>query len=68
MQRPDKALDWSANRIEHWRKGKQPRNAKTVMRPKAWAKRLAVFVYFDNDTKVYALFDAQGLAARLGLT
>jgi hypothetical protein len=27
-----------------------------------------VFVYFDNDAKVRAPFDALGLAARLGLT
>jgi len=64
----NKALDWWANRIEHWRKGKQPRDAKTVTRPKAWAKQLDVFVYFDNDAKVYAPFDAQRLAARLGPT
>jgi len=64
----NKALDWWANRIEHWRKGKQPRDAKTVTRPKARAKQLDVFVYFDNDAKVYAPFDAQRLATRLGRT
>jgi uncharacterized protein YecE (DUF72 family) len=63
----DKALDWWANRIEHWRKGREPRNAKTVGRAKAGAKRRDIFVYFDNDAKVYAPFDAQRLAARLGV-
>jgi uncharacterized protein YecE (DUF72 family) len=37
----------------------------------ACAKRAAtrhdVFVYFDNDAKVYAPFDAQRLAAQFGL-
>jgi uncharacterized protein YecE (DUF72 family) len=63
----DKALDWWTNRIEHWRKGGQPRDAKIVSRPKARAKQLDVFVYFDNDAKVHAPFDAQRLAARLGV-
>jgi uncharacterized protein YecE (DUF72 family) len=63
----DKALDWWANRIEHWRKGRQPRGAKTVARTKAGGNRRDVFVYFDNDAKVYAPFDAQRLAARLGV-
>jgi uncharacterized protein YecE (DUF72 family) len=26
-----------------------------------------VFVYFDNDAKVYAPFDAQRLAAQMGI-
>jgi len=62
----DKALDWWANRIEHWCKGRQPRDAKTIARAKAGPKRCDVFVYFDNDAKVYAPFDAQRLAERLG--
>ena len=63
----DKALDWWSNRIEHWRKRRQPRDAKTIARPKAGPTRRDVFVYFDNDAKVYAPFDAQRLAERLGL-
>ena len=51
------SLKWWADRIEHWRKGKQPRDALP----------LDVFVYFDNDAKVYAPFDAQRLAAQLGV-
>src|SRR5947207_7917732 len=63
----DEALDWWASRIEHWRKGRQPHDAKTIALAKAGPKRREVFVYFDNDAKVYAPFDAQGLAARLGV-
>jgi uncharacterized protein YecE (DUF72 family) len=63
----DKALDWWANRIEHWRKGRQPGDAKMVTPAKA-SEHLDVFIYFDNDAKVYAPFDAQRLAARLRMT
>jgi len=31
------------------------------------ANRLDVFVYFDNEAKVYACFDLQRLAAQLGV-
>jgi uncharacterized protein YecE (DUF72 family) len=64
----DKALDWWANRITKWRQGRQPGDAKTVThtaQPKA--KHLDVFVYFDNDAKVHAPFDAQQLATQLGV-
>ncbi len=63
----EKALDWWANRIERWRTNKQPRDAKTVTHVQAQPKHLDVFVYFDNDAKVHAPFDAQRLAARLGI-
>ena len=60
----DKALDWWANRIRKWRKGRQPGDGKTVTRAQAKAEHLDVFVYFDNDAKVHAPFDAQHLATR----
>jgi uncharacterized protein YecE (DUF72 family) len=63
----DTALDWWAKRIELWRTSKQPRDAKTVTHTKTRAKHIDVFVYFDNDAKVHAPFDAQRLAARLGV-
>ncbi|CAN5592467.1 DUF72 domain-containing protein [soil metagenome] len=43
----DSALEWWAERIRRWRRGRE------------------VFVYFDNDAKVHAPFDAQRLAALL---
>ena len=63
----DKAIEWWANRIEHWREGRQPRDAKLITARKIDNKKCDVFVYFDNDAKVHAPFDAQRLAARLGV-
>ncbi|HEX4631057.1 MAG TPA: DUF72 domain-containing protein [Chthoniobacterales bacterium] len=63
----DKELDSWANRIEHWRKGKQPKGAKLVTdRCAARAGRRDVYVYFDNDAKVHAPFNARTLANKLG--
>jgi uncharacterized protein YecE (DUF72 family) len=60
------ALDGWAARIRAWSAGREPPDRKTIspLRP---AKRAArdVYVYFDNDAKVRAPFDALGLAARL---
>ena len=61
----DSALDWWADRIRHWRRGVQPAGAQLIAAP---ARRKAirdVYVYFDNDAKVHAPFDARRLAARL---
>jgi uncharacterized protein YecE (DUF72 family) len=63
----DRALDWWAKRIEHWRKGRQPRDAKLVSDRKIDNQPRDVFVYFDNDAKVHAPFDAIRLSKRLGL-
>jgi uncharacterized protein YecE (DUF72 family) len=64
----DKALDWWAARIRAWCAGAEPPDAKRVG-PKPAPKRKSrdVYVYFDNDVKVRAPFDASNLAARLGL-
>lgn len=64
----DEALaDW-ARRIAAWRSGGEVKDARRVG---AAAKRAAsgrdVFVYFDNDVKVRAPYDAMKLAYRLGL-
>ena len=63
----NRALDWWANRIEHWRKGGQPRDAKVIANRRIDNQRRDVFVYFDNDAKVHAPFDAIGLSKRLGV-
>jgi uncharacterized protein YecE (DUF72 family) len=75
----DRALDWWAARIDKWRVGKQPRDARLIGTPRCGAPSRSgprghrsamsltkdVFVYFDNDAKVHAPFDAIRLAKRL---
>lgn len=60
----DRALDWWANRINMWRRGRQPKDAKLVAKQKTDHRPRDVFVYFDNDAKVHAPFDAIRLAER----
>src|SRR2546423_2393112 len=61
----DKEIKWWASRIELWREGRQPRDAKLVAPGKIDNQPRDVFVYFDNDAKVHAPFDAKRLATRL---
>ncbi len=75
----DSSLEWWANRIKHWRRGQQPHDATLVgerspRRVRPVAHKIGkgqsdsdcdVFVYFDNDAKVHAPFDALRLAKRL---
>ena len=63
----NKELDSWANRIEYWRKGKQPRDAKLVSDRKAAPGKRDVYIYFDNDAKVHAPFNARTLANKLQL-
>ena len=62
----DAALDWWADRIRLWRAGKEPADVRhcfdTPAKPR---KQRDVYVYFDNDAKVRAPFDAAALARRL---
>jgi uncharacterized protein YecE (DUF72 family) len=60
----DRALDRWASRLKLWRKGKQPADAKLVTAKTKPAPH-DVFVYFDNDAKVHAPFDAQTLARKM---
>ena len=60
-----KELDRWAERIKKWRNGRQPRDAKLIVNEKFEAgKKRDVYVYFDNDIKVHAPFDAISLASR----
>jgi uncharacterized protein YecE (DUF72 family) len=63
----DKELDHWARRIEHWRKGKQPRDATLTGKRKAATGPRDLYVYFDNDAKVHAPFNAATLAQKLRL-
>lgn len=64
----DESLDWWAARIAAWRAGGEPNDAKLIdpdNRPRRHPRD--VYVYFDNDAKVRAPFDAQALRRKLGL-
>jgi uncharacterized protein YecE (DUF72 family) len=54
----DRALDWWAKRIRGWHHGQQPMDAKLMTTAKVDPCCRDVFVYFDNDAKVRAPFDA----------
>jgi uncharacterized protein YecE (DUF72 family) len=61
----DPALDWWAARIRHWRKGEQPDDARTILPHRKRTGLRDVYVYFDNDAKVHAPFDALSLREKL---
>jgi uncharacterized protein YecE (DUF72 family) len=64
----DAALDMWAERIRAWSQGSEPADARracpATARP---ARSRDVYVYFDNDMKVRAPFDAKSLMLKLGL-
>ncbi len=63
----DEALDTWVARIAAWASGGEPADARRVVdEPAARLPARDVFVFFDNDAKVRAPFDAQRLIARLG--
>jgi uncharacterized protein YecE (DUF72 family) len=63
----DAALDRWAARVAAWAAGGEPADARRLGPSAAAAPQgRDVFVYFDNDVKVRAPFDAMALAARLG--
>jgi uncharacterized protein YecE (DUF72 family) len=63
---PEALRRWAA-KIRSWAAGKTPRSSQRVGSIARPAKARDVFVYFDNDVKVRAPFDAMSLAHRLGL-
>jgi uncharacterized protein YecE (DUF72 family) len=64
---PAALREW-ARKIRAWAKGGNPAKARMVAAPMKERKRgREVFVYFDNDVKVHAPFDAMELARRVGL-
>jgi uncharacterized protein YecE (DUF72 family) len=65
----ESALDWWAARLRAWQCGDEPADATRVIDKLGKAcKNRDVFVYFDNDVKVRAPFDAMNLAARMAGT
>ena len=62
------ALDTWEKKIRSWAKGGSPRGAERIAKaPKPRKAGRDVFVYFDNDVKVHAPFDAISLAKRIGM-
>jgi uncharacterized protein YecE (DUF72 family) len=62
------ALDMWAKKVRAWAKGGLPPNAELGgPRLASRAGGRDVYVYFDNDAKVHAPFDAMALGKRLGL-
>lgn len=61
-------LDQWARKIDAWRAGDQPDDARTASDKRPRRRRARdVYVYFDNDAKVYAPRDAARLARKLGI-
>jgi uncharacterized protein YecE (DUF72 family) len=64
----DEALAAWAAKVRVWADGGAPAGSRLVAAPARERRRgRDVFVYFDNDVKVHAPFDAMGLAHRLGV-
>jgi uncharacterized protein YecE (DUF72 family) len=65
---PEDLATW-AKKIAAWSEGREARGVKRIAGPAPKARRGVrdVFVYFDNDVKVRAPYDAMSLAHRLGL-
>jgi uncharacterized protein YecE (DUF72 family) len=62
------ALQNWARKVRAWAAGRTPASAKLVApRPNPRSIGRDVFVYFDNDAKVHAPFDAISLMRRLGV-
>jgi uncharacterized protein YecE (DUF72 family) len=62
----DDSLDQWATRVHAWARGDEPEDAERVIKERGPQQAARdVFVYFDNDAKVRAPFDAQGLTKRV---
>jgi len=61
------AIEYWARRVEAWSHGAEPADARRISarNPRKRGVR-DVYVYFDNDIKAHAPFDALALAGRLG--
>lgn len=64
----EEALDRWAEKIDAWLDGKEPAAANTVERGRPVPRsQRDVFVYFDNDVKVHAPYDAMALACKIAV-
>ena len=63
----ESSLDNWAAKIKAWSRGGEPHGASRAGPPAPKRARRDVYVYFDNDAKVRAPFDASRLSVKLGL-
>jgi uncharacterized protein YecE (DUF72 family) len=63
----DEMLNWWGARVKDWHLGREPKNSFALLDEKPAASAKDVYVYFDNDAKVHAPFDAQKLIEILKL-
>jgi uncharacterized protein YecE (DUF72 family) len=63
----DEALATWARKVGAWARGTEARGVKRLAGPPPTARARDVFVYFDNDVKVRAPYDAMTLAHKLKL-
>jgi uncharacterized protein YecE (DUF72 family) len=62
------AIDEWARKVRRWSEGGNPQGTKLIApAPPAGSKKRNVYVYFDNDVKTRAPFDAISLGKRFGL-
>jgi uncharacterized protein YecE (DUF72 family) len=61
------ALDHWASRVRSWSTGHEPRDAHRIGASTDDHRPRDVYVYFDNDIKVKAPYDARALAERLSV-
>lgn len=64
----DVMLKWWSERIKAWSFGKRPEHSLALIDEEPKKKETDVFVYFDNDVKVHAPFDAQKLLRLLKIS
>jgi uncharacterized protein YecE (DUF72 family) len=57
----DSSLKWWTKRLKIWTRGGQPNDAMTITDEKVKKVNRDAFVYFDNDVKAHAPFNAQTL-------
>jgi uncharacterized protein YecE (DUF72 family) len=63
----EESLQWWAERIMQWQKGETPKDTLTMSEKIAPPRPRDVYVYFDNDIKVRAPYDARRLSELLDI-
>ncbi|MDQ6807859.1 MAG: DUF72 domain-containing protein [Verrucomicrobiota bacterium] len=63
----ERAIEWWRERLALWQRGEQPADARLVTSAPAKKGPRDIYIYFDNDAKVHAPFDAKQLASRFGI-